>query len=42
MQKAVEAVRRNFGTIRTGRANSAMLDRIQVSKRADGCNSLST
>ena len=33
MEKAVEAVKRNFGTIRTGRANPAMLDRIQVRKR---------
>lgn len=33
MEKAVDAVKRNFATIRTGRANSAMLDRIQVSLR---------
>lgn len=30
MQGAVEAVRREFSTIRTGRANPAILDRIQV------------
>ncbi|MBD3880660.1 ribosome recycling factor [Phormidium tenue FACHB-886] len=30
MQKAVEATQRNFNTIRTGRANAAILDRIQV------------
>ncbi|HEY9644491.1 MAG TPA: ribosome recycling factor [Coleofasciculaceae cyanobacterium] len=30
MQKAVEATQRNFNTIRTGRANAAILDRVQV------------
>jgi ribosome recycling factor len=30
MQKAVEATQRSFNTIRTGRANSALLDRITV------------
>ena len=30
MEKSVEAVRRNFGTVRTGRANTAILDRIQA------------
>lgn len=30
MEKAVESVKRNFNTVRTGRANGAMLDRIQV------------
>lgn len=30
MQKAVEATQRNFNTIRTGRANSSLLDRITV------------
>jgi ribosome recycling factor len=30
MQKAIEATQRNFNTIRTGRANAAILDRIQV------------
>ena len=30
MQKAIEATQRNFNTIRTGRANAALLDRIQV------------
>ncbi|WP_119067974.1 ribosome recycling factor [Rubrobacter indicoceani] len=30
MQKAVEAARQQFGTVRTGRANPALLDRIEV------------
>jgi ribosome recycling factor len=30
MESALEATRRDFSTIRTGRANPAMLDRIQV------------
>ena len=30
MQGAVEAVRREFATIRTGRANPALLDRVEV------------
>ncbi|CAN5897795.1 ribosome recycling factor [soil metagenome] len=30
MQGAVEAVKREFGTIRTGRANPSILDRIEV------------
>lgn len=30
MQKAVEATQRSFNTIRTGRANAAILDRIMV------------
>lgn len=30
MEKAVDAVKRNFATVRTGRANSGMLDRIMV------------
>ena len=30
MQKAVEATQRSFNTIRTGRANSAILDRVMV------------
>lgn len=30
MQKAVEATQRNFNTIRTGRANTSLLDRITV------------
>ncbi|MGF1472398.1 MAG: ribosome recycling factor [Rubrobacteraceae bacterium] len=30
MQGALEAVRREFGTIRTGRANPSILDRIEV------------
>lgn len=30
MQKAVEATQRSFNTIRTGRANAAILDRVQV------------
>ena len=30
MRKSVEATQRNFNTIRTGRANSSLLDRISV------------
>ena len=30
MQKAVEATQRNFNTIRTGRANASILDRVMV------------
>jgi ribosome recycling factor len=30
MQKAVEATQRNFNTIRTGRANASLLDRVTV------------
>ncbi len=30
MQKSVEAAQRNFNTIRTGRANTSLLDRISV------------
>jgi ribosome recycling factor len=30
MQKAVEATQRSFNTIRTGRANASLLDRIEV------------
>ena len=30
MNKSVEAVQRNFNTIRTGRANSSLLDRVNV------------
>lgn len=30
MQKAVEATQRSFNTIRTGRANAALLDRVMV------------
>tara|TARA_Y100001968_G_scaffold89236_1_gene80307 strand:+ start:22075 stop:22623 length:549 start_codon:yes stop_codon:yes gene_type:complete len=30
MRKSVDAVQRNFNTIRTGRANSSLLDRISV------------
>jgi ribosome recycling factor len=30
MQKAVESTQRNFNTIRTGRANPSLLDRIEV------------
>lgn len=30
MEKCLESVQRNFSTIRTGRANPAMLDRIEV------------
>jgi ribosome recycling factor len=30
MNKAVQATQRSFNTVRTGRANSSLLDRIQV------------
>lgn len=30
MQKAIEASQRNFNTIRTGRANASLLDRIEI------------
>jgi ribosome recycling factor len=30
MEKTLDSVRRNFGTVRTGRANVSILDRIQV------------
>lgn len=30
MDKSLESVRRNFASVRTGRANPAMLDRIEV------------
>jgi ribosome recycling factor len=30
MEKTIESVQRNFGTVRTGRASASMLDRIQV------------
>ncbi|MFQ4137148.1 ribosome recycling factor [Nodosilinea sp. PGN35] len=30
MQKSVEATQRNFNTIRTGRANASLLDRIEI------------
>ncbi len=30
MQKAVESTQRNFNTIRTGRANASLLDRIEI------------
>ena len=30
MNKSVEATQRNFNTIRTGRANASLLDRISV------------
>ena len=30
MEKAIETVQTNFNTVRTGRANPAMLDRIEV------------
>ena len=35
MRKSVEATQRNFNTIRTGRANSSLLDRISVEINAD-------
>ena len=30
MIKSIEAIQRNFNTIRTGRANASLLDRISV------------
>ena len=30
MEKSIEAIRSNFNTVRTGRANTAILDRIEV------------
>jgi hypothetical protein len=30
MDKSLESVKRSFATVRTGRANPAMLDRIEV------------
>jgi ribosome recycling factor len=30
MQKSIEATQRNFNTIRTGRANASLLDRIEI------------
>ena len=30
MKKSIEAMQRNFNTIRTGRANASLLDRISV------------
>jgi ribosome recycling factor len=30
MQKAIEATQSNFNTVRTGRANASLLDRVQV------------
>ena len=34
MEKSIESVRRNFNTVRTGRANVSILDRIQASLAA--------
>ena len=31
MNKSIEATQRNFNTIRTGRANASLLDRVSVS-----------
>ncbi|MBG65393.1 MAG: ribosome recycling factor, partial [Flavobacteriales bacterium] len=30
MNKSIEAIQRNFNTIRTGRANASLLDRVSV------------
>ena len=30
MEKSIDSVRRNFNTVRTGRANVSILDRIQA------------
>ena len=40
MDKSLESVRRNFASVRTGRANPAMLDRIEVGAAAPSCKLL--
>jgi len=42
MQKAIDVVAGNFNTMRTGRANPAILDRIQVSAAAHSTQFVST
>lgn len=37
MEKTIESVRSNFNSIRTGRANPAMLDKIEVSINLGVC-----
>jgi hypothetical protein len=40
MEKSIDSVRRNFGTVRTGRANTSILDRIMA--RVCACATLLT
>lgn len=40
MEKSVEATKRSFNTVRTGRANAAMLDRIEVGAAAGAARHL--
>lgn len=37
MEKSLESVTKNFATLRTGRANPAMLDRVKVRPRLNSC-----
>jgi hypothetical protein len=37
MEKSIDSVRRNFGTVRTGRANTSILDRIQARALLRSC-----
>ena len=37
MEKSIDSVKRSFTSVRTGRANAAMLDRIEVSRGGEGC-----
>lgn len=37
MEKSLESVTKNFATLRTGRANPAMLDRVKVKPRLNSC-----
>lgn len=41
MEKTIENVRTNFNSIRTGRANPAILDRIEVCARLQSSNTSS-
>jgi hypothetical protein len=36
MEKSIDSVKRSFTSVRTGRANAAMLDRIEVSGGGEG------
>lgn len=37
MERSLESVTKNFATLRTGRANPAMLDRVKVKPRPNFC-----
>ena len=37
MEKSLESVTKNFATLRTGRANPAMLDRVKVTPGLNCC-----